>query len=258
MTQPKYPIVLLHGLFGFDKIIGGSIKYWNGIDDDLNTSGKAQVFTTEQPISSSPWLRAAAIIEQLLDIIHTHYSDQENSIRFNLICHSLGGIDARIVRHLCPQMVESICTIATPHYGSPLANYVEENIVPIMSPLLNLVNFDVEAIPFLKTKPMSELNNLLNDHEHDIPLYSYSAQAPRDKLSLPLRQLYDVIFAEEGENDGFVSVASAKYGNYCGILQADHLEQIGFSFGEKYGSSSDYTHLTFFRTLVKLLVDNGH
>ena len=36
-TQTKYPIVLVHGLFGFDSILG--IDYWYRIPENLRADG---------------------------------------------------------------------------------------------------------------------------------------------------------------------------------------------------------------------------
>jgi triacylglycerol lipase len=43
-TQTKYPIVLSHGMLGFDSILG--IDYWYGISSALRRDG-ASVYTTE-------------------------------------------------------------------------------------------------------------------------------------------------------------------------------------------------------------------
>ena len=37
-TQTRYPIVLVHGLFGFDQIFGG-VDYWYGITRGLRAGG---------------------------------------------------------------------------------------------------------------------------------------------------------------------------------------------------------------------------
>lgn len=43
-TETKYPIVLVHGLFGFDKI--GPVDYWYGIPSALRSDG-AKVYVTQ-------------------------------------------------------------------------------------------------------------------------------------------------------------------------------------------------------------------
>ena len=48
-TQTKYPIVLVHGLFGFDNI--GPVEYFYGIPEALR-SGGAQVFVSQ--VSAGP------------------------------------------------------------------------------------------------------------------------------------------------------------------------------------------------------------
>jgi triacylglycerol lipase len=43
-TQTKYPIVLSHGMLGFDKLLG--VDYWYGIPSALRSSG-AKVYVTQ-------------------------------------------------------------------------------------------------------------------------------------------------------------------------------------------------------------------
>ena len=55
---------------------------------------------------------------------------------------------------------------------------------------------------------------------------SYAAARPRAELPLLLRLISGAIVEE---NDGIVAVSSAKWGEYRGVLRADHLELIGWS-----------------------------
>ena len=49
-TQTKYPIVLTHGLLGFDNLLG--IDYWHKVPETLEADG-AQVFLTTVSNSNS-------------------------------------------------------------------------------------------------------------------------------------------------------------------------------------------------------------
>ena len=48
-TQTKYPIVLGHGMLGFDSILG--IDYWYGIPAALRRDGASVYVTTTRPAS---------------------------------------------------------------------------------------------------------------------------------------------------------------------------------------------------------------
>lgn len=58
-AQTKYPIVLVHGLFGFDRI--GPLEYFYGIPSDLRANG-AQVYVAQVAAANSTEVRG----EQLL------------------------------------------------------------------------------------------------------------------------------------------------------------------------------------------------
>ena len=45
-TDTRYPVVLVHGMFGFDSIAG--VDYWYGVAEDLRKYG-ADVYTTQVP-----------------------------------------------------------------------------------------------------------------------------------------------------------------------------------------------------------------
>ena len=81
--QVHYPIVLIHGIFGFDSILG--IDYWYGIADALASEG-AEVYVSSVSNSHAPEIRGEQLIinlDELAAIIgHT---------KFNLIGDSLGA-----------------------------------------------------------------------------------------------------------------------------------------------------------------------
>ena len=58
-TQTRYPVVLVHGLFGFDKL--GPVEYFYGIPAALS-SGGAKVYTPQVSAANSTEVRG----EQLL------------------------------------------------------------------------------------------------------------------------------------------------------------------------------------------------
>ena len=69
-ATPKYPIVLAHGLLGFDELhLAGSyfpgIHYWRGITEALAANG-ITVITASVPASASIEDRAAKLSENIL------------------------------------------------------------------------------------------------------------------------------------------------------------------------------------------------
>ncbi|MCC6848553.1 MAG: triacylglycerol lipase [Deltaproteobacteria bacterium] len=120
-TKTKYPIVLEHGLGGFDELFG-VYSYWFGIVGALEDGG-ARVFTTTVSQLNSTEARG----EQLIDQIET-ITALTGKAKVNLIGHSHGGLDVRYVAAVRPDLVASVSSVATPHKGAALADYLRANV----------------------------------------------------------------------------------------------------------------------------------
>lgn len=120
-AKTKYPIVLAHGLGGFDALFG-VYEYWFGIPDYLEDKGATVFVTTVSQVNSTE-VRG----EQLIDQIET-ITAITGKPKVNLIGHSHGGLDARYVAAVRPDLVASVTTVATPHKGADLADYLEANV----------------------------------------------------------------------------------------------------------------------------------
>jgi len=120
-AKTKYPIVLAHGMAGFDELFG-VYEYWYGIPDGLRDKG-ATVFVTEVSQFNSTQLRG----EQLIDQIET-IKAITGKAKVNLIGHSHGGLDVRYVAAVRPDLVASVTSIGSPHKGADLADYLAANI----------------------------------------------------------------------------------------------------------------------------------
>lgn len=120
LLGPPYPIVLAHGFFGFDDFAGtGFVHYWWGVPEHLDAMGEHDVFvTTVDPFNDST-VRGEMLLEQVEMILA-----ETGHAKVNLMGHSQGGLDARVVASLRPDLVASVTTIATPHHGTPIADIV--------------------------------------------------------------------------------------------------------------------------------------
>lgn len=119
-TQTRYPIVLVHGLFGFDNL--GPIEYWWGIPSALR-SGGAKVYVPQQSAANASEVRGEQLLAELRRL-KAAYGHQ----KFNLIGHSHGGQTVRYVAGVAPELVASVTTVGTPHLGSPVADKVERDL----------------------------------------------------------------------------------------------------------------------------------
>jgi triacylglycerol lipase len=116
-AQTRYPIVLVHGMAGFTDLLG-VMEYFYGIPDSLRSAG-ATVFVTQASPFNSPEARGEQVLAQLESILaRTGYA------KANLIGHSQGGLDARYVASVRPELVASLTTVGSPHKGAALADYL--------------------------------------------------------------------------------------------------------------------------------------
>lgn len=130
-TKTKYPVVLVHGLFGFDSLLG-AMDYWHGIPSELR-SGGATVYVASVSQAHFSEVRGEQLIAQL-DTLRA----VTGKPKFNLIGHSHGGPTIRYVASVRPDLVASITSIGSPHTGSKVADAIDASLPP-GSPLRPLV-----------------------------------------------------------------------------------------------------------------------
>jgi len=120
-AKTQYPIVLAHGMAGFDELFG-VYEYWYGIPGALKDKG-ATVFVT----SVSQFNSTEARGEQLIDQVET-ITAITGKPKVNLIGHSHGGLDVRYVGAVRPDLVASVTSVGSPHKGADLADYLSANV----------------------------------------------------------------------------------------------------------------------------------
>jgi len=129
VARPHH-VLLVPGFFGFANL--GDFAYFGHAKDvlselgpPLGLDGEIRVVRTE-PTASLP-RRAALLCEAISRLL------DEAPGRVSIVGHSSGGLDARLVvapgvtlptpadAERCAASVRSVVTVATPHYGTPLA-----------------------------------------------------------------------------------------------------------------------------------------
>lgn len=230
---PKYPIVLAHGLMGFDELrLAGKylpgVQYWRGIKEAMHKND-IEVITTSVPTTGSIKQRAQALLEQL--------NEKAAGRSVNIIAHSMGGLDARyLISNIHPIKfhVKSLTTIATPHRGSSAADIILREIgaehLPGIYKLLARLRIDSGAFSQLTRKYMEEeFNPMTTPDDPNVRYFSYGASATPSVFSV-FRISHDLVEVLEGPNDGLVSVASSKWGTYKGTLMGvTHLDLINWT-----------------------------
>lgn len=128
---PRHPIVLCHGLYGFDvrgPFLGLEIHYWAKTLDILRKKMGAEVLVHGVPPTGS--------IQERAESLHKFLISDEAGVRgkkLNFVAHSMGGLDVRhLLTHIRPKPEEytpiSLTTISTPHRGSPFMDWCNANI----------------------------------------------------------------------------------------------------------------------------------
>ncbi len=280
-----YPIVLAHGLFGFDSI--GPLDYFYGIPAALEANGRT-VFTPRVDAVQSAEIRGA----QLVTAIEAARA-QTGAAKVIVIGHSQGGIDARWAAWDDPDAVAAVVTIATPHRGSPVAD-VAEAIAPgdstaALSALADLFGLSTSgssssfegALDSLTTSGSAIFNSTVLDVP-GIPYFSVAGRSAlagsdacppaaqpfmatwdssRNPLGIELLPVAGILAAAElpetPTQDGLVTVDSAQWGTFLGCIPADHLDEVCQIAGESPGLGNDFDCLAFWSDLEQFLRAQG-
>ncbi|ELK8309457.1 triacylglycerol lipase [Vibrio vulnificus] len=119
-TQTRYPIVLVHGLFGFDKLAG--VDYFYGIPESLTKDG-AKVYVAQVSATNSSEVRGEQLLSQVEMLLAA-----TGAAKVNLIGHSHGGPTARYVASVRPDLVASVTSIGGVNKGSKVADLVRGHV----------------------------------------------------------------------------------------------------------------------------------
>jgi triacylglycerol esterase/lipase EstA (alpha/beta hydrolase family) len=269
----RYPVVLLHGM-GFGRI-AKTVDYFFGVREYLKRRGYL-VFAPETDAFRPTKGRAEITWRALNDLVAEGYGR-----RFNIIAHSQGGLDARYIASRLDRerRIASIVEISTPNRGSPVADALTGeggrkglpgafgSVGGLITQLIGGAGDEgmTGALAFLTTPSMAEFNAAVPD----VPGVYYASYAGRtcgyvewacqrelggEVVAGYLWLPYAVTEELAGDNDGLVPVASAIWGDFRGILPADHLDEVGqvFDLGD-----STFAHRPFYLEEVRRLGRRG-
>jgi triacylglycerol lipase len=218
---PRAPIVLVHGLLGFDRVKVGPytlLRYFPRIEEALTAAGY-RVAVPNLAKTRGVSHRA----EQLRRSILTAFPNEA----VHVIAHSMGGLDARYMIS-CLGMhdrVRSLTTVGTPHRGSAFADWGARRLSRTIKPLLRFWGVPTDAFDDLTTERCARLNEMAPDVP-GVRYYSVAGRCERSVLHPLWRPAAEVVAAEEGPNDGVVSVASATYGEGFEVWEGDHMNLV--------------------------------
>jgi triacylglycerol lipase len=117
-----HPILLVHGLFGFDRI--GPFGLFHDIKQALRSAG-ARVFIPYLSATHTHEARGDQLLAQVERVL-----EGTGAQRVNLIGHSQGALAARYAAAVAPGVVASVTSVSGPNHGSELADYLRKALTP--------------------------------------------------------------------------------------------------------------------------------
>jgi triacylglycerol lipase len=249
---PLATIVLVHGMGGFKTLLG--VDYFYGVPESWRAQGANVYVASLTPVQTIAD-RAAQLKSELDEI--------PGPLIF--VAHSQGGLDTRYLVSTLgyASRTEAVVTIASPHHGTSVAD-VALGIIPgpavdVANLLLNTFGWSIDDAREMTT---ANMNNVFNPATPDAPgvlYWSFSgianpfALGGQGYLEPSFILTWSLMEADGIHNDGVVPEASAHWGNYRGLLPADHLEEVG----QPLGITPAFDHAAFYANLLQSLHDQG-
>lgn len=232
----RHPIVLVHGLGGFDRLEFSRlhIDYFRRASAWLAAAGAPCVYAAALPPNGSVARRAAALAA---------FIEREVSApAFHLLAHSMGGLDSRYYLSrlggaACGAL--SLTTLGTPHRGSLLADLALDSLFNPCFRMARRLRLG-HAVRFGLAQTAAhrdlcpEACEAFNRATPDAPgvaYFSWAGAPPPEAVQWPLRIGWSLLRrGGGGENDGLVTVESARWTGWRGVVPADHLSLVGWQF----------------------------
>ncbi len=217
------PIVLVHGLFGFERLRLAGLTlahYFPGIPDFLGAAGNRVLVP-----GLSPTAGIAQRAQQLKDFLQREAPREP----VHLIAHSLGGLDARylISRLDMADRVLTLTTLGTPHRGTAFADWSIRRLERVLGPVFNLLHLPTQAFYDLTTPACARFNEQVPDAAR-VRYFSVAGRHDGSLRNPEWLLSYHIVLEAEGPNDGVVSLASARYGESLDVWDGDHFSLVNW------------------------------
>lgn len=281
-TETKYPIVLAHGLFGFDSILG--VDYWYKVPETLKQDG-AKVYLTAVANSNSPEIRGEQLIKEIERVLAI-----TGAKKVNIIGHSHGGPTSRYVASVRPDLVASVTSISGVNKGTPVADvvydvyhsskpvgWVLENGVNALANVIDYLSgggYDQDIVASVTSMTTAQSQAFNRRHPQAVPTTSCGEGAYKvngvhyyswagDKQLTNALDITDVAMAATGllfpkgeRNDGLVGACASRLGMVIrDNFNMNHLDEVNQLLG--LHALTDTDPLTVFRTHANRLKQAG-
>jgi triacylglycerol lipase len=291
-SGPPYPFVLAHGFFGFTTFAGLDFEtYFYQVKDHLAAQGEVVDTPAVDPFNDSDYRGAELLVAVQQFLAET------GAAKVNIIGHSQGGLDARVVANLRPDLVASVVTLSTPHHGSPVGDVAmklidatdSQSVIDALTQLIGGPLYDTIGNATSLTKALYLFSQpgitAFNKAHPNSPGVFYASIAGRSELRGndddctptvaqpfisswsstvdPLNPLFDafvpVLIGDQFYvNDGLVRAKDAQWGEFWGCLPADHIDEIGQILGENPGPGNDWKYLDLYTEVIAYMRSRGY
>ncbi|WP_093431680.1 triacylglycerol lipase [Pseudomonas sp. ok266] len=254
-ASTRYPVLLVHGLFGFERI--GHFELFHDVKDALKTAG-SRVFVPHLSATHKNETRGEQLLAQIDRVLRGTGAD-----KVNLKGHSQGALAARYAAALAPHAVASVTSVSGPNHGSELADFlrkalipgrlpevVAQNIATLFADFLSLLSGSatlpqnaLAALNALTTEGVGEFNDKFPqglpstwggqgpEQVNGVRYYSWSGVLPANSPSTldPTQSICHALsqyfMTETQQNDGFVGRFSSHLGQ---VIRSDYpLDHLG-------------------------------
>ena len=262
----RYPILLVHGT-GFRD--WKRVSYWGRIPEALRREG-AQVFFGGQDGWATVEDNAETLARRVDEVLA-----ETGSEKLHVIAHSKGGLDARYLASTLGygETLASLTTVSTPHHGSKTMDALDR----LPGWVFQLMGFFVNGWYRLIGDASPDFCGVcrqfttawaadFNRRNPDVPgvLYQSCAGAMAGARSDMFMWWSNLIISRvEGENDGLVTVESARWANFTGVWRGSghrglsHMDEVDFRRRPLKGKDGPVDPTERYTVLVEDLRERG-
>ena len=269
----RFPVLLVHGWTGFEAI--GPLTYFYNVVVTLEQLGYPVAVAVLDPYNHTS-VRSGQLAVQIDETLV-----EWRARKVDLLGHSQGGIDSRaaVSSHGRGDVVSVVLTVASPHRGTYLTD-VALGLAPgaaeqWVGALLNFVGAVTaqqksDAIASFYSLSEEHMQDEFNPQNPDDPRVKYISYTGRtcdglaylnpenncqDLCDPLIAWAYRMLKDTRGDNDGLVTLESAKWGEYRGEMIADHIDEVGQIAGV---TDLKFDHLAFYRDRARDLAAEQH
>lgn len=260
----QYPVILVSGLGFQDQ--NAILNYWGRTPDFLKKHG-CEVYTAYQDAFNSHVDNAIKLKKRVNEIL-----EKSGKAKINIIGHSKGGIEARymVSRLGMEEKVASLTTLGSPHRGSGIADMIVGRTPIPKIVVARLVNTYGRLMGDQRPDSLRAAVQLthaamerFNEDVPDVPsvyYQSYASHVNKHYPSVLWRSLAAILYTTDGKNDGLVSIPSAQWGNYRGLIQTEKAPSISHAdmIGLAQFSNANFDAKWFFAHIINDLKLRGY